>query len=169
MAEEVEAHIAMRVDELVRGGMSRERARAVALERFGDRAVLMRTVVERERRLSRGERMQNLMHDLKLAWRHASREPGTSALTVATFALGIGLTTAMFTVVDRVLLRPLAYAQPEQLVALWGENEGRICSPRYAQMPRPSGQRRSSDSVARRLADGNPQQARLDRDRKSVV
>lgn len=123
MAEEVEAHLAMRIDDLVRAGMSRERARRVALERFGDRAVLMRTVVARERRLSRGERMQNLVSDLKLAWRHARREPGASALTVATFALGIGLTTAMFTVVDRVLLRPLPYGQPERLVALWGENE----------------------------------------------
>lgn len=123
MAEEVEAHLAMRIDDLVRGGMSQERARAVALDRFGDRSVLMRTVVERERRLSRGERMQNLARDLKLAWRHARREPGTSALTVATFALGIGLTTAMFTVVDRVLLRPLPFGQPERLVALWGEDE----------------------------------------------
>lgn len=64
--------------------------------------------------------MQNLVRDLKLAWRHARREPGTSTLTVATFALGVGLTTAMFTVVDRVLLRPLPYAESDRLVALRG-------------------------------------------------
>lgn len=62
--------------------------------------------------------MQNLLHDLAFAFRTAFKRPGTSALTVLTLALGIGINTAMFSMAWRVLLAPLPYADAERLVKL---------------------------------------------------
>ena len=59
-----------------------------------------------------------LTEDLRFAWRQARRSPGFSALVLLTFALGIGATTAMFTLVERVLLQPLPFAESGRLVAL---------------------------------------------------
>jgi predicted permease len=120
--EEIEAHLAMRAEALVRAGVSPARAREEALRRFGDldaaRRRLRASARARGGRLRRGERLDGLRRDVRLAVRQARRSPGFSALAVATFALGIGLTTVMFTLVDRVLLRPLPLADPDRLVSL---------------------------------------------------
>ena len=60
------------------------------------------------------------MHrDLLLAWRHATRRPGFTLLVVLTLALGIGVNSAVFALLDGVLLRPLPYRDPSHLVFLW--------------------------------------------------
>lgn len=65
------------------------------------------------------EHRRILNFDLKFALRSLRRSPGYAALVIATIALGIGANTAVFTVVDHTLLRPLPFAQPQQLVKLW--------------------------------------------------
>src|SRR5882762_7233449 len=61
----------------------------------------------------------NLLHDIKYGARLMTRAPGFAAAAVLTVALGIGATTAMFSVVYGVLLRPLPYGDPDRLVNVW--------------------------------------------------
>src|SRR5438105_9081772 len=60
--------------------------------------------------------------DLRFAWRQIRRAPSFAAVAIATLGLGAGAATAIFSVVDTVLLKPLPYRQPEQLVAIWETN-----------------------------------------------
>ncbi|MGH7503419.1 MAG: ADOP family duplicated permease [Longimicrobiales bacterium] len=118
--DELEAHIALLADALEGRGMSRERAVVVARERFADRRALYRSVREREDRLNRVEWFEGMRRDFGFAGRRALRSPGATVLTLVTFALAIGLTTAGYAVVDRVLLRPLPFPASDRMVALWG-------------------------------------------------
>src|SRR6476620_10602913 len=66
--------------------------------------------------------MESLIKDLRFAVRSFLKRPGFLVIAVATLALGIGATTAMFTVVNSVLLRPLQFPEPERIVFLYGIN-----------------------------------------------
>ena len=63
-----------------------------------------------------------LARDVVYGLRIARRNPGFTAAAVVTLALGIGLTTATFTVADAIIFRPLPYAEPERLVKVWGRS-----------------------------------------------
>jgi putative ABC transport system permease protein len=69
--------------------------------------------------------MTSIWFDLRVALRTLLRAPWFSALAISTLALGIGLNTALFSLVDAVLLRPLPYHEPERLVEIWGQDEER--------------------------------------------
>ncbi|MCI0435650.1 MAG: ABC transporter permease [Gemmatimonadetes bacterium] len=122
LEEEIEAHLALRIDDLVRSGMSPADARAEALRRFGDvasaRARLRASARSKERRLRHHDIVDSVRSDLRTGLRQMARSPGFTAVALLTFTLGIGLTTLMFTIVDHVLLRPLPFPGADRLVAL---------------------------------------------------
>ena len=68
--------------------------------------------------------LEQLVRDLSLALRQIRRNPGFSAIAIATLALGIGVNAAMFSAVDAVLIRPLPYADAGRLVMVWDDNRG---------------------------------------------
>ncbi len=72
------------------------------------------------------ELMEVLLRDLRVALVSARRAPGFAATAIITLALGVGATTAVFSVVHGVLLRPLPYAAPDRLVRLWEEYPGGV-------------------------------------------
>jgi predicted permease len=114
LAAEIEAHLALAAADKRDRGADPETARREAEREFGN-AALVKDVV---RRMWGWVWLDSLDQDLTSALRQLRRSPRFSITVVGTLALGIGAATAMFTVVDQVLLRPLPFAQPERLVTI---------------------------------------------------
>jgi predicted permease len=116
LGEEVREHIEEKTEQLMRlEGLSRVEARQAALRAFGNPAL----VETRSREVWQWPRLESVLADLKLALRRLRKAPGFGITVLLTLAIGIGANTAVFTVVDSILLKPLPYPQAEQLVAVW--------------------------------------------------
>jgi predicted permease len=130
IAAELHAHLQSHIDANLSTGMTPEEARRIALLTLGG--------VEQAKELARDARsfgwLDDARADVRYSLRTLHRSPGFAATAVSVIALGIGATTAAFTLLDYVMLRPLPFPQPEQLVRLF-QNDTKRNVPRLEATP----------------------------------
>src|SRR5215472_18934154 len=112
--DEIRDHLERQIVENRAAGMSADEARYAALRTFGNPALLR----DQARATWSWSVLESVMRDMRVAARTLVRTPGFTVIAILVMALGIGANIALFTVVRSVLLKPLAFRDPDRLVAL---------------------------------------------------
>src|SRR6266700_3797478 len=114
LSDELRFHFERLIEEKVARGITKEEARYAALRELGG----VEQIKEECRDMRRVNYIEDFFEDLRYGLRMLTKNPGFTAVAAITLALGIGATTAIFSVVDAVLLHPRPYQNPSQLVAI---------------------------------------------------
>ncbi len=114
LSASIREHIEERAEELIDGGMPRVEAEKTARREFGN----VTLIEERSREVWQWATIESIAADLRLVMRRLRRSPGFAATVLLTLAIGIGANTAVFSVLNSVLIRPLSYPEPQRLVAM---------------------------------------------------
>jgi predicted permease len=120
LSASIHEHIEERTDELMAEGMLRDDAERTARREFGN-VTLME---EHSREVWQWSRLESIGADVRFALRRLRKSPGFAVTVLLTMAIGIGANTAVFTVLNTVLFKPLPYPQSDRLVALWLQAPG---------------------------------------------
>jgi hypothetical protein len=111
MSEEMRHHMELQIEENIAAGMNPDEARYLAQRQFGG----IEQIKEQARDVRRWIWLEQLLQDLRYAGRALNKSRGFTAVAVVTLALGIGVSTAMFSVFYGVLLSPYPYAKPSEI------------------------------------------------------
>ena len=116
--EELSSYVEMLTEEKMKNGMNEQEARRAAMMEVGG----VEQVKEEVRASRTGVSLETLIMDVRYGMRSLLKKPGFTITAVVALALGIGANTAIFSVINGVLLRSLSYANPEKIVMLWERN-----------------------------------------------